>query len=193
MYSLNLNRMDTYDILMQMDITKQPWYDPDGDWETQRSTATTAVTGLAKTEDDSGDDSRSDLSSSSSSSGDDEAVPQLVSALTSEALAAGQRQPRPKATASRLEELVSQLDADGDLPTPRDGENARTFFNRTRSAWEAVVVEHNAETGSTMKCDGFVFARRRFDEVMPVLDQIAYLRAEEEDKRRKEEKKKLAV
>ena len=44
-----------------------------------------------------------------------------------------------------------------------------------------------------MKCDGFVFARRRFDEVMPVLDQIAYLRAEEEDRRRKEEKKKLAV
>eukprot|EP00759_Apiculatamorpha_spiralis_P031881 PhF_6_TR33615/c0_g1_i1/m.49093 len=219
MFVLNLNRMDTYEPLMTMDITQQPWYDADGDWETQYSSMTSQAGGRAQTEgddnDESGSDSRSDLSSQSSDD-DAEEAPALVPAneeakpkLTASALATsqpqsrGSRGARGSATTSadnqpqvktRLEELEKLLqESDDGAPIPRDGENARSYFNRTREFWENTVRMHNEETGSKMKGDGFGFARRRFDECLPILDQIAYLRTEMELARKKEERKKLAT
>mmetsp|Transcript_10193 Transcript_10193/g.19965 ORF Transcript_10193/g.19965 Transcript_10193/m.19965 type:complete len:816 (-) Transcript_10193:161-2608(-) len=92
----------------------------------------------------------------------------------------------PAQRAKRLNDLRSKLQLGDDSRTPNVKEPLRDFFRRTRDIWVREVLEQTKErlTGKEIRREAFKRADTRFNELLPVLQELDEL---EEDQKMAEE------
>ena len=73
-------------------------------------------------------------------------------------------------------ELTKEFDLNNPLCTPQHGEVLADFYSRTKSYWNdqaaAKVSKDSVATNKELKREGFQLARKRFEEVEPVLEKL---------------------
>lgn len=92
-------------------------------------------------------------------------------------------------------ELTEEFDLNNPLRTPQQGEALADFYSRTKTYWNeqaAEVLDAAEPTNKELKREGFQLARKRFEELEPVLEKLKGLNlgdAVEEKKSKKKSKK----
>lgn len=64
------------------------------------------------------------------------------------------------------------------LSTPEPGEVLKTFYERTKHYWAAIVHEQaqGLSRGKQLRRDGFDLAEKRYNEYKPILNEIERIR-----------------
>lgn len=99
-------------------------------------------------------------------------------------------------------ELSEKYDLNNSLCTPQKGEALADFYSRTKSYWNEQATEVLKAAGETeeptnkeLKREGFQLARKRFDELEPIMERLKGLtlggdKGDEKKKKEKSKKKK---
>ncbi|KAG8379403.1 hypothetical protein BUALT_Bualt07G0084900 [Buddleja alternifolia] len=80
---------------------------------------------------------------------------------------------------SRIEQIRVSLGLSDSQRTPMPGEALKDFYKRTNMYWQMAAYEHTQHTGKELRKDGFDFAKDRYKELKPILDELAILEAEQ--------------
>ncbi|RHZ00040.1 hypothetical protein DYB35_011835, partial [Aphanomyces astaci] len=102
-----------------------------------------------------------------------------------------------KAIRHEIETLQDQLQLADDSQTPLPGENLRDFFARTANHW-ATQVAHLPDTFERqlsvkdIKREGFAMAEVRYNELLPILERLNELEAEQKKAEEDQKDKKTA-
>eukprot|EP01062_Namystynia_karyoxenos_P008538 TRINITY_DN13005_c0_g1_i1.p1 TRINITY_DN13005_c0_g1~~TRINITY_DN13005_c0_g1_i1.p1 ORF type:complete len:916 (+),score=281.28 TRINITY_DN13005_c0_g1_i1:86-2833(+) len=195
LYRLNLNRLDTFEVRMEMDLSKQDWYESsdEGDEADEEDEAGCPVDrphgGGADSESESGEGAAEHEGGGAAPAAGEPAAA---------AVAGDGARPRRGAARSKREQLRMQLGAESGLPTPNPGEALRDFSSRTSDFWIAASHEElqgaapditAADPAKAMRKEAFRLASRRWYECRPVLEQLEQLEAEEAKERQLREAK----
>ena len=162
LYKLNLNTLETFEPLQEMDLTKLDWFESDdeGDDEDEENE------GGNDEEEDS--DKKDDSDSDEDSDGDDDDDEKPTTTST--------KNTRRRVTSKR-DELRLKLGADEDVPTPNTHETLRNFYNRTLDFWLEetgyhlevgvllVAAKATTDTQKAIRKSAFRVCTRRYSEV----------------------------
>ncbi|TMW64566.1 hypothetical protein Poli38472_011446 [Pythium oligandrum] len=91
-----------------------------------------------------------------------------------------------RAIRAEIEKLQEQLGLDDINRTPQMGENLRDFFARTQEYWATVIgqrpdtIERQLNI-KEIKREGFVMAEERYNELLPILERLNVLEAEQKE------------
>eukprot|EP00659_Diplonema_papillatum_P000190 gene190-306_t len=204
LYRLNLNTMETFEVLQEMDLSKQDWYESDeeeDDADGANRKDATAKKGEPADGEQASDESSSsgdeDEESGSSDDGDG-AEGGAKEVKTSSATPVGGVARSNKKAKSKREELRMKLGMDEGVPTPETGEALRDFFSRSLDFWINEARENNetpditaADAVKAFRKSAFRYAAARFNECRPVLEELEKL--EDEDRREAAWREKKAV
>lgn len=86
---------------------------------------------------------------------------------------------RRKEKRARIEQIRANLGLSDSQRTPVPGESLRDFYRRTSLYWQMAAHEHTQHTGKELRKDGFDLAEARYQELKPILDELAILEAEQ--------------
>ncbi|KAK4798380.1 hypothetical protein SAY86_030706 [Trapa natans] len=86
---------------------------------------------------------------------------------------------RRKEKGLRIEQIRANLGLSDSQRTPMPGESLKDFYKRTNMYWQMAAHEHTQHTGKELRKDGFDLAVVRYQELKPVLDELAILEAEQ--------------
>eukprot|EP00755_Sulcionema_specki_P015561 Sspe_Gene.59749::Locus_32838_Transcript_1_1_Confidence_1.000_Length_1449::g.59749::m.59749 len=207
LFRLNLNRMETFEPLVEMDLSKQDWYESDeeedddeptpeqkkfhgkADSDTEsESDSEDASSGSDGDEEEEGKENKEADKKIEGEAGDagEEQAPQLVKAGPSQPQA--KKAPGKKRVRSKREELQAKLNATEGIPTPEPHEPLKDFFSRTVDFWQKEAHEQGLEADITaadaakaLRKVAFRICSKRFGECRPILEQIEFL--DNEDKK----------
>ncbi|KAK4756136.1 hypothetical protein SAY87_009893 [Trapa incisa] len=86
---------------------------------------------------------------------------------------------RRKEKRLRIEQIRANLGLSDSQRTPMPGESLKDFYKRTNMYWQMAAHEHTQHTGKELRKDGFDLAVVRYQELKPILDELAILEAEQ--------------
>eukprot|EP00756_Hemistasia_phaeocysticola_P023809 Hpha_TRINITY_DN15915_c5_g10::TRINITY_DN15915_c5_g10_i1::g.73274::m.73274 len=174
LFRLNVNKLDTFEPRVEMDLSKHDWYESDeeedaGDQQKK-----------AKAEDSSDSEAEEEEEEEEDDDGDEDEQSEDEE---------GDKPVRAKGRKgqARREQLLKQLESEEGLPAPEPGETLRDFAARTSDFWaELSTAEHSAAAAAdgsevctadakSLRKEAFRLASRRFQECRPILDAIEAL------------------
>ncbi|KAH9129334.1 hypothetical protein AeMF1_000620 [Aphanomyces euteiches] len=102
-----------------------------------------------------------------------------------------------KALRAEIEELQDQLQLADESQTPQPGENLRDFFARTADHWakQVALLPDTFErqlSVKDIKREGFAMAEVRYNELLPILERLNELEAEQKKAEEEHKEKKAA-
>eukprot|EP01064_Diplonema_japonicum_P039511 TRINITY_DN9923_c0_g1_i1.p1 TRINITY_DN9923_c0_g1~~TRINITY_DN9923_c0_g1_i1.p1 ORF type:complete len:800 (+),score=280.86 TRINITY_DN9923_c0_g1_i1:559-2958(+) len=177
MYRVNLNALETFEPVQEMDLSKQDWYESDeevGDDEDDDEEG--PAHGKADSDEDEEDEEDDEGEGEGEEGKDkveagDKAKPKQVK---------GKKRIR-----SKRDELRAKLGADEGVPTPEPHQTLKDFFATTTEFWQeearsnTTVDPTAADAAKAIRKEAFRFSSVRYNECRPVLEQIEYLDDEE--------------
>ncbi|CCW64961.1 unnamed protein product [Phytomonas sp. EM1] len=201
LFSLNLNRLDTYQVLLSQNLSEAEWLANDsesdaGSWES----GSTVVSGTFDFDysDEEGEEEGGGVGMAmvdDEMNGDEapEAIPAELEmeATPGHAEVAGvidhiTHTRGKKGLHVHKAQLLAQLNSSAAVPTPTREEPFRQFFERTQAFWTATAKEAHQGTRSDrrVKKEASIFARRRYDETKELLAQLALVEEREREEAR---------
>ncbi|CAK8986653.1 Kelch domain-containing protein 4, partial [Durusdinium trenchii] len=167
LWTIDLNKMDEWSCLIEGDWQSLKWVGEDEQGED---------------DDDEEEEEDIELDSDNGGSDDEEEEDDEEDELKGMS---------DKDRAARVKELQSKLQLGDDTRTPLPKEPLRDFFRRTAQVWMREALSENQDgrlSGKELRRKGFKKAQQRFDDLLPVLQELDQL---EEDQRFFEELQQL--
>eukprot|EP00796_Vickermania_ingenoplastis_P007092 gene7092-5026_t len=209
LYSLNLNRLETYAVHLSQDLSAAVWMGKEsesnaGSWESG-STLVSAAFGYMGYDDDEdeeedeqykemgGTDTTYFTGAPPTGNTDEGNAPEVIPAeLHYDATPSLQDLPKSVDALTRTgkkglkvhkEQLLAQLDSSSAVPTPKPSETFVEFHNRSSSFWEKTVRDsHDGPVKDRrVKKEAVEFSRRRYHEAKELLDQLRIVEEHERE------------
>eukprot|EP01063_Lacrimia_lanifica_P022181 TRINITY_DN29847_c0_g1_i1.p1 TRINITY_DN29847_c0_g1~~TRINITY_DN29847_c0_g1_i1.p1 ORF type:complete len:504 (+),score=227.73 TRINITY_DN29847_c0_g1_i1:221-1513(+) len=175
MFRLNMNTLDTFECVQEMDLSKQDWYESEeedaGDEEGSDEEGGAKRKKRRKGRDDSEEGEEDEEGEESGSEGSD--APELEARGTK----------KPKRARNKREELRQRLGADEGIPTPDPHQVLRDFFSASLKFWtdeatsssDSYIDPTATDRAKAIRREAFRLASMRYHECRPILEQIEYL------------------
>ncbi|CAK9143482.1 unnamed protein product [Ilex paraguariensis] len=177
LYSLNLSKLDEWKCIIP--ASESEWVEASEDEDEDED----------EDEGDSDDeecDSGGDSDETNDDDDDDDVVETKNAGATSlemgdaVAIIRGERKNlRRKEKRARIEQIRASLGLSDSQRTPMPGESLKDFYKRTSMYWQMAAYEHTQHTGKELRKDGFDLAVSRYNELKPILDELAILEEEQ--------------
>ncbi|KAL3818594.1 hypothetical protein ACJIZ3_004499 [Penstemon smallii] len=173
LYTLNLSKLDEWKCIIQG--SESEWVEASDEEDEDEDEDEDDENEESDSEDDSDESGDEDDDMEASSSGATSL--QMGDAV---AIIKGEGKTlRRKEKRGRIEQIRASLGLSDSQRTPMPGESLKDFYKRTNMYWQMAAYEHTQHTGKELRKDGFDFAKARYKELKPILDELAILEAEQ--------------
>lgn len=189
MYALNLNRLETFDVLLSQDLSAAVWMGKDTESNAASWESGSTVASAAFDFDYLNDEEEDDGDGEENGAGDGEVPALIPAAIDHYATPAldelpsqdGLKRTGKKGLKVHKEQLLAQLGTASSVPTPTSEETFQTFYTRTDSFWLAMARDAHDGKRKEKKVvsEAVEFARRRFHEAKELLQQLSIVEEHE--------------
>lgn len=208
LYALNLNRLDTYEVLLSQDLSAAVWMGKDSEcsantWESGSTYASTVFQYYDDEEDEENmeeeeghkeEDVQHEKEEEELTEGEGtiphvipielphEATPSLLDLRKKEV--DGITRTAKKGLKVHKQELLALLSSTGSgVPAPTPEESLMNFYERTSAFWQKIVRESSSKQMKErkLKKEAVEFSRRRFLEVRELLEQVRLVEEQEKE------------
>ena len=176
MYRINTNTLETFEVLEEMDLAEQEWYESEDDDDDGEIKTTKRKKKKKDEDEDDEEEEESEEEEDEEEEEDDEAEEKET-----------KKKKQPKATTkgkvrSKRDQLKQQLGAEDGVPCPEPHEPQRDFYNRTLGFWIAEAKSASdmpsdrtaADADKAFRKDAFRFCSVRYREVWKFINSFRF-------------------